>query len=63
MEGSGKEKAMIALLKVVAGAAIALCILSPSSTPKADTCECKAKANVQQMVPHADTCECKAKGS
>ena len=52
---------MLTLIKLVAGAAIALGILSPGFTPKADTCECKAKGNMSQAVPHADTCECKAK--
>ena len=52
---------MITLIKAVAGAALALCILSPGSSPKADTCECKAKAKVMQLAPRADTCECKAK--
>ena len=55
---------MLTLFKLVAGAALALSILSPSLTPRADTCECKAKATaITQAVPHADTCECKAKGS
>lgn len=43
--------------------AIALGVLCPNFTPGADSCECKAKAGVQQVVPHADTCECKAKAN
>lgn len=56
---------MLTLLKLLAGGALALSILSPGFTPRADTCECKAKGNsaINQMVPHADTCECKAKSS
>jgi len=53
---------MLILLKLAAGALIALSILSPSFAPRADSCECKAKATkIGQIVPHADTCECKAK--
>ena len=51
---------MLTLLKLVAGAAIALGILSPGLTPRADSCECKAKAGVTHVVPHADSCQCKA---
>ena len=55
---------MLTLLKLVAGAALAVGILSPNFTPRADNCECKAKASaLNQAVPHADSCECKAKGS
>jgi hypothetical protein len=56
---------MLTLLKLAAGAVLALGILSPSFTPRADSCECKARGSsaVRQLVPHADTCECKAKGS
>ena len=57
-----QETSMLTVFKLLAGAAIALGILSPGFTPRADTCECKAKAGVGQIVPHADTCECKAKG-
>jgi hypothetical protein len=56
-------KAMLTIIKLVAGAALALGILSPNFTPRADTCECKAKAGARQFVPHADTCECKAKAN
>lgn len=56
-------KTMITLIKLVTGAVLAFSILSPSFTPKADTCECKAKAGATQLVPRADTCECKAKSS
>jgi hypothetical protein len=52
---------MFALLKLVAGVAIVLGILSPGFSHRADSCECKAKAGVAQVVPRADTCECKAK--
>jgi len=56
---------MVTLLKLVAGAALALSILSPSFTPRADSCECKTKSSsaLHQIVPRADSCECKAKGS
>lgn len=56
---------MLTIIKLVAGAALALGILSPNFTPRADTCECKAKSNssIRQFVPHADTCECKAKAN
>ena len=57
------DKIMLTLIKVVAGVVIAFSVLSPSFTPRADSCECKAKAGTQQLVPHADTCECKAKSS
>jgi hypothetical protein len=55
---------MITLLKLAAAGALALSILSPGFTPRADNCECKAKANsaiTRLSVPHADSCECKAK--
>jgi hypothetical protein len=51
---------MLALFKLAAGSVLAFCILSPSFAPRADTCECKAKALTPQ-VPHVDTCECRAK--
>jgi len=57
---------MLTLLKLAAGVVLALGILSPSFTPRADSCECKAKAGgatINQMVPHADGCECKAKST
>ena len=55
---------MLALIKLAVGSVFAFCILSPSFTPRSDTCECKAKALTQtQTVPHADTCECKAKAN
>jgi hypothetical protein len=54
---------MLTIIKLVAGAALALGILSPNFTPRADTCECKARGNAQQLVPHADNCECKAKAN
>ena len=54
---------MLTLVKLVAGVAIALGILSPSFRLGADTCECKAKGSAAQIVPHADTCECKAHSS
>ena len=55
---------MLTLIKLAAGAVIALSILSPGFTPRADTCECKAKSSkVGQILPHADTCECKAKST
>ena len=56
-------KKMLTLLKLLAGVAIALGILSPGLSPRADTCECKAKAAMPQPVPRADTCECKAHSS
>ena len=54
---------MLTLLKLVAGIVIALGILSPGLSPRADTCECKTKGKALQVVPRADTCECKAKSS
>jgi len=54
---------MLTLLKLLAGIALAIGILSPGFSPKADTCECKAKSKNTQLVPRADTCECKAKSS
>lgn len=53
---------MLTLIKLAAAAVIALGILSPGFTPRADTCECKAKASaIANAAPHADTCECKVK--
>jgi hypothetical protein len=54
---------MLTIIKLVAGAALALGILSPNFTPRADSCSCKASAGAQQLVPHADNCECKAKAN
>ena len=55
---------MIIPLKIAAGAGLALAMLGPGFTPRADDCECKAKAGVAGfMVPRADDCECKAKAS
>ena len=47
---------MLTLLKLAAGAVLALGILSPGFTPRADTCECKAKGSAalhQIGVGHA----------
>jgi hypothetical protein len=52
---------MLTVLKLLVGTALAFCILSPGSTPQAETCECKAKAAVTPLVPRADSCECKVK--
>ena len=54
---------MLTLLKLVAAATIGLGVLSPSLTPRGESCECKTKANAigKTMVPHAESCECKAK--
>ena len=56
---------MLTLLKIGAAAGIAIGILNPGFAPRADDCECKAKANAlgRQVVPHAEDCECKAKGN
>lgn len=56
---------MLTILKLMAGAGIALGVLNPSFTPRADDCECKAKADAlnQRAVPRADDCECKADAS
>jgi hypothetical protein len=55
---------MLTIIKLVAGAALAISIISPSSTPRADNCECKAKSSASSLtVPHADNCECKAKAN
>jgi hypothetical protein len=56
-------KNMLTLIKLTAAIAIALGVLSPNLTPGADSCECKAKAEAQQLLPRADTCECKAKAT
>jgi hypothetical protein len=50
---------MLTLLKLAAAVVIAVGILCP----RADTCECKAKAGLSPVVPKADTCECKAKST
>lgn len=54
---------MLILLKIGAAAGIALSILNPGFTPRAEDCECKAKADAvgQRALPHAEDCECKAK--
>jgi hypothetical protein len=52
---------MLTLLKLAAGIMIAVGILAPGVTPRADSCECKAKASGTQLLPRAETCECKAK--
>ncbi len=36
---------MLTLLKIAVAAVIGFAVLHPTSTPKADNCECKAKAN------------------
>lgn len=55
---------MITLLKLAAAGGIGFAILSPGFTPRADNCECKAKANaIGFAVPRADDCECKAKAN
>jgi hypothetical protein len=45
---------MVTLMKLLAGTAIALGILTPGFAPRADTCECKAKAAISQIN---DWCE------
>ena len=54
---------MLTLLKIGAAAGIALTVLNPGFGPRAEDCECKAKADAvgTRMVPRADDCECKAK--
>lgn len=53
---------MIIPLKIAAAAGIALAVLGPGFTPRADDCQCKAKAGTAAfMVPRADDCQCKAK--
>jgi hypothetical protein len=56
---------MIAIIKLIAAAGLALAILSPGFAPRADTCECKAKGlsglHQAKLIPHAEDCECKAK--
>jgi hypothetical protein len=54
---------MIIPLKIAAGTAIGLAILGPGFTPRADDCQCKAKAGATWMVPRADDCQCKAKAN
>jgi hypothetical protein len=62
---------MLTIAKLLGAATIALAILNPSlegkrlpvvGLPRADTCECKAKANdlTHSIVPRADSCSCKA---
>lgn len=56
---------MITVIKFAAAAALAFGILSPGFSPRADNCECKAKAKgaveAVKFLPRADNCECKAK--
>ena len=53
---------MIIPLKIAAAAGLALAILGPGFTPRADSCTCKADAGAAGfMVPRADDCQCKAK--
>jgi len=60
---------MSTILKLLAGAILAVSILSPGITPRADTCECKAKSAAGAMInhikftPRVENCECKAKSS
>jgi len=59
---------MNTILKLIAGAILAVSILSPGITPRADTCECKAKSAAAaidhiKFTPRAENCECKAKSS
>jgi hypothetical protein len=58
---------MITVIKVVAAAALAVSILSPGFAPRADNCECKAKAGAAvdhlKFTPRVDNCECKAKAN
>ena len=61
--GVGKG-VMITLIKLAAAGVIGLGMLAPGFTPRADNCECKAKANGATFaVPRADDCECKAKAN
>jgi hypothetical protein len=50
-------------MKLVAGAVIAIGVLSPGFTPRADKCECKTSGSAADFVPKADSCECKAKAN
>jgi len=60
---------MFIIAKLLAAAVIAIGILSPTvhggrfGLPKAETCECKAKAGGvdHSILPRADSCECKVK--
>ena len=52
---------MFTILKLAIAATLGFAVLGPGFTPRADDCECKAKADGITMVPHADDCECKAK--
>jgi len=54
---------MLTLMKLAAGVVIAIGVLSPGMTPRADKCECKTSGRVADFVPKADTCECKAKAN
>lgn len=54
---------MLTLMKLAAGVVIAIGVLSPGMTPRADKCECKTSGRVADFVPKVDTCECKAKAN
>lgn len=54
---------MLTLLKLAAAAVIAVGVLSPGMTPRADKCECKTSGSAAGFVPKADTCECKARAN
>jgi hypothetical protein len=38
------KKVMVTLIKLAVAAVIGFAVLHPTTTPKADDCECKAKA-------------------
>ena len=56
---------MLTLLKIGAAVGIAFGVLNPGFGPRAEDCQCKAKANAfgRGAVPHADDCECKGKAN
>lgn len=54
---------MLTLLKIGAAVGIAFGVLNPGFGPRAEDCECKAKADALggRALPRAEDCECKAK--
>ena len=54
---------MFTTIKIACAAVLGFAVLSPGFTPRADDCQCKAKANAFRFVPRANDCECKAKAN
>ena len=51
---------MFIALKIAAATGIALAVLGPGFSPRADSCQCKADALTGFAVPRAEDCSCKA---